>query len=127
MHGDGRLKCLTRVWFGGVGVNKRLTGLMLVVFVAPLVVAASSLSPTPSEAIQGVLCGLVTPAVQAAAAIAVLALVWVGVEFFASGNNVVKRQSVKDNLVYVVVGLLLIVLAPYIVALFTNTASCPIV
>ena len=73
------------------------------------------------------LCGLVTPAVQAAAAIAVLALVWVGVEFFASGNNVVKRQSVKDNLVYVVVGLLLIVLAPYIVALFTNTASCPIV
>jgi type IV secretory pathway VirB2 component (pilin) len=92
-----------------------------------LVPFAFAADTDPAAVIQSKICSLVSPALQVAAAVAVLSLIWVGIEFFSSGNNVVQRQGAKQNLMYILIGLFIIVIAPYLVALFTGSQACSIV
>ena len=105
-------------------MNKYASKLFWVMLFAPLVYAADT---DPATVIQNKICSLVSPALQVAAAVALLSLVWVGTEFFSSGNNVMQRQAAKQNLMYILMGLFIIVVAPYIVALFTGSQACTIV
>ena len=54
-----------------------------------------------------------------ATVLAVLFLVFAGVSFIASGGDVGKREQAKMMGVYIVIGLIIIWVAPLIVSLFT--------
>lgn len=53
-----------------------------------------------------------------ATAIAAIFLVFAGIMFMASGNDMMKRENAKHTIAYVVVGLIVIWAAPYIIQLF---------
>jgi type IV secretory pathway VirB2 component (pilin) len=53
-----------------------------------------------------------------ATAIAAIFLVFAGITYMTSGNDVMKRENAKHMIAYVVVGLIVIWAAPFIVQLF---------
>lgn len=53
-----------------------------------------------------------------ATAIAALFLVFAGIMYMMSGNDVMKRENAKHTIAYVVVGLIVIWAAPFVVQLF---------
>jgi len=55
-----------------------------------------------------------------ATAIAAIFLVFAGIMFMASGNDMMKRENAKHTIAYVVVGLIVIWAAPFIVQLFAG-------
>jgi type IV secretory pathway VirB2 component (pilin) len=55
-----------------------------------------------------------------ASAIAVVVLVFAGINYITSGNDPGKREQAKNMLMYVVIGLLVIWLAPLIVSFITG-------
>ncbi len=103
-------------------MSKVVPKLFWVLLLAPLAFAED-----PAAVIQSKICTLVSPALQVAAAVALLSLIWAGIEFFSSGNNVMQRQGAKQNLMYILMGLFIIVVAPYLVALFTGSQACPLI
>jgi type IV secretory pathway VirB2 component (pilin) len=56
----------------------------------------------------------------AATVVAVLFLVFAGITFIISGNDQAKRESAKTMATYIVIGLIIIWVAPLIVSYFTK-------
>ena len=54
-----------------------------------------------------------------ATAIAILFLLFAGIQFIMSGNDVMKRENAKHMISYVFVGLIVVWAAPFVVQLFT--------
>ena len=54
-----------------------------------------------------------------ATVIAVLALMIAGINFVTSGGDVAKREQTKSTAFFIVIGLIIIWVAPYIIGLFT--------
>lgn len=55
-----------------------------------------------------------------ATAIALVVLLFAGIKYMMSGSNAADRDSAKNMVAYVVIGLLVIWVAPYVVQLFTS-------
>ncbi len=53
-----------------------------------------------------------------ATAIAAIFLVFAGIMYMTSGNDITKRDNAKNTIGYVVIGLIVIWAAPYVVQLF---------
>jgi type IV secretory pathway VirB2 component (pilin) len=55
-----------------------------------------------------------------ATAIAAIFLVFAGITYMTSGNDMMKRENAKHMIAYVIVGLIVIWAAPFIVQLFAS-------
>ena len=55
-----------------------------------------------------------------ATAIALVVLLFAGIKYMMSGSNAADRDNAKNMVAYVIIGLLVIWVAPYVVQLFTS-------
>ena len=55
-----------------------------------------------------------------ATAIAALVMVFAGIKFMTSGNDMMQRENAKSMIGYVVIGLIVIWAAPFVVQLFAS-------
>ena len=56
-------------------------------------------------------------------AIAILFIIWAGIQYVTSAGNKDRAESAKKTLTYAVIGLIIIILARVIVGIVTNTAG----
>ena len=52
-------------------------------------------------------------------AIAILFLLFAGIQFMTSGNDMMKRENAKHTIAYIFVGMIVVWAAPFVVQLFT--------
>lgn len=71
---------------------------------------------TSSADVRGTLCPLVTIVRQIGVFIAIVMLSWAGISFMTSGSDPMKHKEAEKRLEYVIIGILILIMAFYIVA-----------
>ena len=91
------------------------------------IVAATDFSQPPSAQEQAQFDQILAPVMKiynfvkyAATALAVILVVFAGINFITSGGNEGKREQAKMMIMYIVIGLVVIWVAPLIVQLVTS-------
>ena len=100
---------------------------ILALFVVPTLVAAVDFNQTISAQDKATFDQMLSPVMKvynfikyAATAIAVVFLVIAGITFIISGNDQAKRDQAKTMAMYIVIGLIVIWVAPLIVQYITG-------
>jgi uncharacterized membrane protein len=111
-YGRGTARLLAIVWIAGM-------------LVLPLVHAQAE---TPQQQIADQLCQVVNLVKYIAGAIAILAFAILGIQFMTVGSNPIAREDIKTKMGYIAVGMFIILVSNYIVAIFLpQAATCPLV
>lgn len=101
----------------------------LALIALPVAHAQSTTTTTldPQDQIVNSLCQVVNLVKYIAGAVAVLAFAILGIQFMTVGSNPIARDDLKTKMGYVVVGMFIILISNYIVALFLpQAATCPL-
>ncbi len=97
---------------------------VLALLAIPLVHAQAD----PKQEIANTLCNVVNLVKYVAGAIAILAFAILGIQFMTVGSNPMAREDIKTKMAYIAVGMLVILVSNYIVAIFLpQAATCPLV
>jgi type IV secretory pathway VirB2 component (pilin) len=101
-----------------------LLGLMLLTMIAPVL---AQTPPAPSAADIAKFDQVLQPVWKIynmikyiATAIALVVLLFAGIKYMMSGSNAADRDSAKNMVAYVIIGLVVIWVAPLVVQLFTS-------
>lgn len=99
-----------------------LTSLILMTMI---INSANALPPQPSSADKATFNQILQPVWQVynfikylATAVATIFLLIAGITYMTSGNDVMKRENAKHMIAYIVVGMIVIIGAPYVVQVF---------
>jgi len=108
-------------------MNKVFSIVLLVMLLFPLGVLAVDFNSTVSPQDQQQFDQILAPVMKiysfikyAATALAVVFMVFAGVSFVVSGSDQAKRESAKSMATYIVVGLIVIWIAPLVVQFITG-------
>lgn len=103
-------------------MNKAIAILLLVLIALPMAVLAVDFGGDISPEDQATFDGILEPVMKiynfikyAATAVAVLFLVFAGINFIMSGGDQAKREQSKAMATYIIIGLIVIWIAPLIV------------
>ncbi|MBI5177450.1 TrbC/VirB2 family protein [Candidatus Micrarchaeota archaeon] len=103
--------------------------LFLLAFLLAMPLAFAQVTPSPNPAtvqITNSLCQVVSLVRYVAGAIAILAFAILGIQFMTVGSNPMAREDIKTKMGYIAIGMFLILISNYIVAIFLpQAASCP--
>lgn len=101
--------------------------LATLMIVTTLQVASAQIAPPPTSSEVAAFNEILKPIWTAynlirsiATAIASIFLLYAGITYIASGNDITKRDTAKHMITYVIVGLVVIWVAPVVVQLFTS-------
>jgi len=104
-------------------MNKAFSIFLLALLLLPLGVLAADFNSTITPEDQQTFDQILQPVMKiynfvkyAASVLAVIFLVFAGVTFIASGNDQAKREQAKMMMAYIVIGLIIIWVAPLIVS-----------
>ena len=104
-------------------MKKYLAIVLLALLLLPLGVLAANFNTTVSAQDQQTFDQILQPVMKiynfvkyAATVLAVVFLVFAGVTFIASGNDQAKREQAKMMMTYIVIGLIIIWVAPLVVS-----------
>ena len=109
-------------------MRNKIVGIFLLLFLmTPLASAAVDLSEEISTDDEAAFDEILEPVMDVynfvkyvATVVAALVLVGAGILFMMSGSNSAKREQAKNMVMYVVVGLIIIWVAPFVVEFFTS-------
>ncbi|QLJ52385.1 MAG: hypothetical protein Sv326_0210 [Candidatus Fermentimicrarchaeum limneticum] len=76
------------------------------------IASAQQATVTPRDA----LCPVITLLRQIGVFVAIIMLSWAGISFMTSGNDPMKHKEAQNRLEYVFIGILILIMAFYIVA-----------
>ncbi len=96
---------------------------LFILFLLPFSHAADD----PQKQIADKLCQVVNLVKYVAGAIAILAFAILGVQFMTVGSNPIAREDIKTKMGYIAIGMFIILISNYIVAIFLpQAATCPL-
>jgi type IV secretory pathway VirB2 component (pilin) len=98
------------------------------IFALLLMISLVGAADTMASNISNQICSVVNLVKYIAGAIALLALVVLGIELMVAGSNPIQRSELKNRMLMVVAGMFLILISNYVVAIFLpSAAACPII